>query len=301
MGKSLEDTGRLVRYKLLKKLSFKYSGYIVTGHHSQDYLESVLIHLIRGGGASVFNTLEVFSNGCFRPLLLLSQNEISEVLTEEKWTIFDDESNRSENFLRNRLRKKVSPLLLAEGLNPDKLYSNFHPEPNFSFSEEPKQPKSYLKIPNSTLNEISLENLKLILDAHARLLNLHPFLRPLLVEIKRRIDHKQVIDLENIEVYLWKSPSSSMYIIPLQSPILKKPIIENTNNKQFVFWNCHTKEIEKKYTVETFQRGMKIRRGNISKDISEVFREWEIPQRVRTTLPILLENNQPVSIMIDLL
>jgi tRNA(Ile)-lysidine synthase len=299
IGKSLEDTGRLVRYKLLKKLSTKHSGYIVTGHHSQDYLESVLIHLIRGGGASAFNTLPVFSKDCFRPLLLLSQKEISEILIEEKWTIFEDESNFVEKFLRNRVRKNISPLLLKEGLNPDKLYSNFHPEIEIQFSEKPQKQKSYLKIANSTLHEISLENLKVILDAHVRLLNLHPFLRPLLIEIKRRMDNRQVIDLETVEVYLWKSPSSSMYIIPLQSPILKKPTIEFRNDKQFLNWNYLSKEVDKKHTIGTFEKGMKIRRGKISKDVSEVFRELEVPRKVRTTIPILLKDNEPISIMID--
>ena len=51
---------------------------------------------------------------------------MNSILKEEGWIVFEDESNDSDKFLRNRIRKKILPFLKEEGMNPNKVYENFH-------------------------------------------------------------------------------------------------------------------------------------------------------------------------------
>ena len=54
------------------------------------------------------------------------ESEIESILNSENWNIFEDESNDSDLYLRNRIRKNIIPLLKKEGLDTQKLYENFH-------------------------------------------------------------------------------------------------------------------------------------------------------------------------------
>ena len=41
---------------------------------------------------------------------------MNSILKEEGWIVFEDESNDSDKFLRNRIRKKILPFLKEEGM-----------------------------------------------------------------------------------------------------------------------------------------------------------------------------------------
>ena len=136
LGRSLEETGRLLRYRLLAKQlqAQPLCDAIVTAHHADDYLESVLMSLIRGGGAAAFGTLPYWSYlpiakykfALLRPLMHLSREFIDAAVQEYHIPYREDASNQSRSFLRNRLRMQVLPLLKQEGLSTAKLWQNFH-------------------------------------------------------------------------------------------------------------------------------------------------------------------------------
>lgn len=294
LGKTLEETGRFVRYALLKKISRKKGCFIVTAHHSLDYLESVLIHLIRGGGKSSFSTLPILNGNIFRPLLLFKYSEIQEILQNENWIIFEDETNQNELYLRNRIRKKLVFQLLNEGLNLEKLYKNFHDEviiENFNFSC--KRDLSYSKIclPIS----ISISQLKAILDAYLKCLELHPITSKILSEIYRQIQKNSIVQIENKEAIFWKSISSEFYIIPKKSKVLEKPkILENK-----IYWNYKTYEVQNE-TLCNSRIGRKILMKYGSKEISEILRENQIPTPVRNYIPILEKNGLISKILLSM-
>ena len=58
--------------------------------------------------------------------MVFKEEERNLVFETEKWKYFEDESNDSSDYLRNRIRQNVIPLLKEEGLNPNKIYENFH-------------------------------------------------------------------------------------------------------------------------------------------------------------------------------
>ncbi|NBU98560.1 MAG: tRNA lysidine(34) synthetase TilS, partial [Spirochaetia bacterium] len=150
--KSLEETGRIFRYKALRKIAQRENAIIVTGHHTEDYLESVLINLIRGGGKKAMETLPFYNGELFRPLVFINKEERSKLLGDILIPIFEDESNESQMYLRNRLRKSIVGSLEKEGLNFQKLYFNFH-DKELDILSHRKKSGSYYYISDHGLND----------------------------------------------------------------------------------------------------------------------------------------------------
>ena len=92
---SLEEGGRRLRYRALSRICFSLPGSVaVTAHHADDFAESLLLHLTRGGGPGALNALPLFGNlaglRVFRPLLCLDRARISELVREQRIDYLDD-------------------------------------------------------------------------------------------------------------------------------------------------------------------------------------------------------------------
>ncbi|EMJ98256.1 tRNA(Ile)-lysidine synthetase [Leptospira alstonii serovar Pingchang str. 80-412] len=290
LGKTLEETGRIFRYKDLEKISTRYEGYIVTGHHSDDYLETVLLNLIRGGGWNSLRTLGWYEKNRFRPLFAFQKNEIKTILQSEFWPVFEDESNQSNEYLRNRIRNYITPLLLREGADPDRIYKNFHRMEKPSSKIIPKDVllrkfPSFLKIDVWVLNDLSQRERKFLIDRYLRSLSLHPITRNFFQDITDCLERENSFGLENKEVWFWKSTSSDLYLIPKNSSCLKKFRFEP--KEMILKWNGNQKKIPSGLIPDLCPPGAKIRKNGMSIEISEIFRQKEIPVPVRKMLPIL--------------
>lgn len=116
-GKGLEECGRDARYEILRTLADRLSAdYIVTAHHADDQLETVLLHLTRGSGLRGLCGMEAERNGIFRPLLEFSEEEIEDCRRRQAIPYTEDESNADLRYSRNLLRHEVLPVL--KRLNP---------------------------------------------------------------------------------------------------------------------------------------------------------------------------------------
>jgi tRNA(Ile)-lysidine synthase len=287
LKKSLEATGRIIRYKYLQKIANKENAIIVTGHHTNDYLESVLINFIRGGGLSSLRTLEFFNSNLFRPLVLLKASERNDLAREINFPIFDDESNESRDYLRNRIRQDVMPPLLREGLDTHKLYFNFH-ESELTFREVKTKRSTFYKINKLGMEEFSLFQLKTIIDLYLNVSKCHPIQKKILIEIYKNIQNKKIVLQENSEVIFWKSPASDFYIINKKSSCLEFASLENG----ILTWNDKNLSIDLSYSIEKVKEGMKIQRNGKHKELSELFREREIPIPVRNFFPVCMQNSK---------
>ena len=208
--KSIEETGRFCRYRLLNAIAARYGYYIVTGHHTKDYMESMFINLIRGTGLQGLQTLKIFQNKVFRPLLKFSIEDMKQIFENEKWTIFEDESNSNNHYLRNRIRHKILPFFLEEGLNPDKVYSNFHGSEDdlWGASTQINQNPSYLVIHRNTILRVTINSLKKLVDFHLEILKLHPIKRQFLLELQSLLNLGEAFTHRNSEIIFWKSKKS---------------------------------------------------------------------------------------------
>jgi tRNA(Ile)-lysidine synthase len=115
-GTSLEAAARDARYRLLAN-ALHPGEILLTAHHSDDQLETVLLQLLRGSGLpgiSAMPALAPFAQGQLaRPLLSRSRAELETWVREKGLTWVEDDTNVDEAFDRNYLRLRVLPLIRA--------------------------------------------------------------------------------------------------------------------------------------------------------------------------------------------
>jgi len=115
--KGLEAAARDARYAFLKTLH----GKIATAHTANDNAETVLMHIIRGTGLKGLGGITPSAEKLIRPMLDITREEILDFLNEYSVPFVTDSSNNTDQFLRNRIRHHVIPLLVKE--NP-RLFEN---------------------------------------------------------------------------------------------------------------------------------------------------------------------------------
>ncbi len=91
---------------------------VLTAHHGDDQLETLLMRLTRGGsftGHSGIVRQQTFGNGILpRPLLSFSKESLYEYAEEKNLTYFEDATNISQDYFRNRIRQNIVPELKKE-------------------------------------------------------------------------------------------------------------------------------------------------------------------------------------------
>jgi len=240
-------------------------------------------------------TLPFYNGELFRPLVFINKEERSKLLGDILIPIFEDESNESQMYLRNRLRKSIVGSLEKEGLNFQKLYFNFH-DKELDILSHRKKSGSYYYISDHGLNDLNPSQLKNIIDIYLNLLNYHPIKLKILMEICGILKKNNVLFQENKEVIFWKSPKSPLYIIDKKSGLFKEPFIKDEK----IYWNNKEKNININYQISKYNYGMKILKNNQNKNVSELMRQYNIPSPIRKYLPILNENKNSKVILFSL-
>ena len=108
--KGLEAAAREARYAFLRGLP----GKIATAHTADDNAETVLMHLIRGTGLKGLGGIAPVNGSIIRPMLDITRQEVEDFLEEYCLPHREDSSNAGDDFLRNRIRHSVMPLLRGE-------------------------------------------------------------------------------------------------------------------------------------------------------------------------------------------
>lgn len=113
---SLEEAGRVARYAFLDEVALRHGAAAVAlAHHADDQAETVLLRLIRGAAGTGLCGMSAKSAGgrYIRPLLSCTRVEIEAYLTARGLVWRVDSSNADLNFLRNRIRHELLPVLAA--------------------------------------------------------------------------------------------------------------------------------------------------------------------------------------------
>lgn len=105
-------------YELLETENYDY---ILTAHHADDSLETVLINLVRGTGLDGLTGIPEQNNKVIRPFLLFSRFDIEQYAKDNAIGWREDSSNALDKYLRNKIRHKLVPIF--KELNPDFLSS----------------------------------------------------------------------------------------------------------------------------------------------------------------------------------
>ncbi len=109
---SEEECGRRIRYELFDEVCGMYENpKIAVAHHMNDQAETVIFRIIRGSGIKGLSGMEAKRDNIIRPLLCLKREEIEQYLEERGQNFRTDETNKTLEYSRNYIRKKVIPKL----------------------------------------------------------------------------------------------------------------------------------------------------------------------------------------------
>jgi len=113
---SLQDAARRIRFHFFNVLLQKYNANkIALGHNADDQVETVLLRLMRGSGLKgLKGMLPIREGRVIRPLLEVWRREVESFAEEMKIPHLLDSSNLKKNYLRNRLRLSLIPLIEKE-------------------------------------------------------------------------------------------------------------------------------------------------------------------------------------------
>ena len=117
---SIEAAGREARYKFFAQVAKKRRTQIIfLAHHADDLVETFLINLFRGSGATGLGAIREVSKRrvedvdltIVRPFLGVWRSEIDGYVRKHRLKFREDASNKDLAPLRNRIRRRIIPYL----------------------------------------------------------------------------------------------------------------------------------------------------------------------------------------------
>lgn len=129
----IEKAAREVRYTFFEKVAKKHkSSIVLTAHHRDDQVETVLMRFVRGNSLDELTGMDRKRQDnkltIIRPLLSFSKDALHDYALDRQLTWHEDQTNQSDDYTRNRFRHKVLPMLRQENDQVD--------EHIFTFAEE---------------------------------------------------------------------------------------------------------------------------------------------------------------------
>jgi tRNA(Ile)-lysidine synthase len=110
-----EDAARQARYEFLRRVKKEQGAdKIVTAHHQDDLLETVIHNLTRGTGRLGLAPMRS-SPDIVRPLIDTPKSELLAYAKEHKLKWREDSTNSDETYKRNYIRHKIVPRLSPAG------------------------------------------------------------------------------------------------------------------------------------------------------------------------------------------
>lgn len=115
----IEEAARKARYEFLFRVASETeSQTVVTAHHADDQVETILMNFIRGAGLKGLAGMPYSQHTAFsekillvRPLLDFRKEELFAYCHDNNLQYFIDESNYEPLYFRNRIRNQLIPLL----------------------------------------------------------------------------------------------------------------------------------------------------------------------------------------------
>ena len=119
---SVEMAARKLRHQFLARAAARCgSRAIIVAHHADDQVELFFLRLLRGAGGEGLGGMKWRSPSpadprlsLVRPLLDLGKPDLRQFAGERKIAFRDDATNLRSDYLRNRIRNRLLPLLLKE-------------------------------------------------------------------------------------------------------------------------------------------------------------------------------------------
>ena len=109
---SIQVAARELRYQWFNVLLAENNlDYLLTAHHADDNVETVLMNIFKGTGISGMHGILPKRNKIVRPLLFATKKEIIDYANGHELTWVEDASNATDKYTRNFFRRQVIPLI----------------------------------------------------------------------------------------------------------------------------------------------------------------------------------------------
>ena len=109
----LQEAARNLRYSWFSELVTGFKGpvtcYVVTAHHANDNIETLLMNFFKGTGINGLQGIRPKQNHIVRPLLFAKKEEIIAFAKVHDLSFVEDSSNASDKYTRNYFRNQLIP------------------------------------------------------------------------------------------------------------------------------------------------------------------------------------------------
>ena len=112
---SIEETARNLRYEWFKQLLLESKtadnpfSFLLTAHHADDNVETVIMNFFRGTGIKGLRGILPKQQQIVRPLLFAKRKDIEEYAFKNEVEFITDSSNASNDYTRNLFRNEILP------------------------------------------------------------------------------------------------------------------------------------------------------------------------------------------------
>lgn len=319
-----ENYARKKRYEFFETLIKKYSSpYLLTAHHGDDLMETIMMRLIRGSslkGYAAFSeiTSKIYYK-IYRPLITKTKEEILNYVKSNNIPYALDKTNDSDVFTRNRIRKYILPKLKEENKNVhlkfleysktlsetdayfknllEKIIPNIYKENKLNIElflkEEPLIQK---KIIQNILDKTYKENINLIKDVHVN--NILSTIKNQKPNKKINLPYNKIFIKSYNNAWIEENKTHKEYDYILNDKI-KLPnhhvieIINDTNDHSNYVTKINSKDIKLPLHVRTKKDGDKlILKGlNKTKKLKDIFIDEKISLDQRNLWPVVTDSN----------
>lgn len=110
---SIQEAARELRYGWFKEIlsELPQLTFLVTAHHADDNIETVLMHFFRGTGINGLSGIKAYDKErqLLRPLLGFTKAVLKAYANEKQLQFVEDSSNASDKYTRNYFRNQLLP------------------------------------------------------------------------------------------------------------------------------------------------------------------------------------------------
>ena len=322
-----ENYARAKRYEFFDKLIKKYaSPYLLTAHHGDDLTETIMMRLIRGsslkGYAGFSEITEKKGYKIYRPLITKTKTELLNYAKENNIPYAIDQTNDSDNYTRNRIRKYILPTLKKENKNVhlkflefsktiyeteeyfekvlvkkiEKIYQDNKLNVEIFLTEEPLIQK---KLIHNILNDVYKDKINLINDNHVNnflstVKNKKPNIQINLPDnkiLKKAYNYVWIEENKNYEEYDYILKDK----VTLPNNHTIEIIDETTDHSNFVT-KLNSKEIKLPIHIRSKKYGDKLTLKGLNKQkkLKDIFIDEKIPIDKRNSWPVITDDNDKI-------
>jgi len=114
-NKNVQSAARDIRYEIFETVRMeKGAKWIATAHHAQDNLEHFFLYLLRDNFQGAFEGIPIENESIIRPILYTPSEIIESYVSENLIEFRTDKSNFKLDYLRNKIRHWIIPMLKEE-------------------------------------------------------------------------------------------------------------------------------------------------------------------------------------------